>query len=331
MCAQLINANKPVFDFVGCGALNWDIFFEVEDLSQLKFENLVILPGRETVLKRDQFLKFLKFLEKKGEFLFECGGGSSANTIYALSSWGFNCCFIGSVGEDSFGKGILEEFEKVGIDTSFIVKNGETSLAAVILDKKKDRFIAVSPGSSESALSDLEIGLNHLKAFFHFSSFASKSGQEFQKKVLLELNSKISLDPGEVYANLGKDFLLPWLKKTKILFITEYELKKTGLSLEELLDLGISKIFLKRGKEGGIFYSKKMRIELPVLKIEKIVDNTGAGDYFNAGVIAGLRLGFSEEKALKLGIYSASFSLRDFGRKGCLTKEEFQKYVNLLK
>ncbi|MCD6489914.1 MAG: hypothetical protein J7K20_04235 [Thermodesulfobacterium sp.] len=331
MCAQLINVNKFNFDFAGCGALNWDIFFEVEDLSELKIEHLKISPGREVVLERKRFLNFFNFLEKKGEILFECGGGSSANTIYALASWGFNCCFIGSVGEDSFGKRVIEEFEKIGVDTSFIIKSSETSLAAIILDKKKDRFIAVSPGSSENVLSDLEIKLNHLKTFFHFSSFASKSGQEFQKRLFLKLKFKSSFDPGEVYANLGKDFLLPLLKKTEILFITEYELKKTGLSLEELLDLGISKIFLKRGKEGAVFYSKKIRIELPALEIEKIVDNTGAGDYFDAGVLAGLRLGLSEEKALKIGIYSAGFSLRDFGRKSCLTKEEFQKYVNLLK
>jgi len=70
---------------------------------------------------------------------------------------------------------------------------------------------------------------------------------------------------------------------------------------------------------------------MSVYEVEKIVDNTGAGDYFNAGVLAGIKYGFSEENILKLGVYSAGISLRDFGRKGCLTKKEFQKYVDLLK
>lgn len=329
MCAQLINVIN--FDFVGCGALNWDIFFEVENLSEFKFENLKIFPGREIILKRDQFLKLLKFLEKKGKFLFECGGGSSANTIYALSLWGFKNTFFGAVGKDDFGEKIIKEFEKAGIDPSFIVKNGETSLAIILLDIKKDRFIAVSPGNSENSLLKLEIKISQFETIFHFSSFASKIGQDFQKEILSKLKFKISFDPGEIYANLGREFLLPWFKKTGLLFITEYELKKIRLSLKELINLGIDKIFLKKGKEGAELYTKEKSIKLPAYKIEKIVDNTGAGDYFNAGVLAGLKLSLSEENALKLGIYSAGMSLRDFGRKGCLTKREFQNYVNLLK
>jgi ribokinase len=319
------------FDFIGCGSLNWDMFFEVEDLSEIQFEDLKILPGRETVLERSQFLKFLKFLEKEGRFLFECGGGSGANTIYALSLWGFNNAFLGATGKDEFGKKIIEELENVNLNTDFIIKKGETSLAIILLDKRKDRFIVVSPGNNEEFLQEIRVNLSQFESIFHFSSFASRSGQEFQRRILSHLKLKISFDPGEVYANLGKEFLFFWLKNTEILFITDYELEKIDLSLEELLRLGINKIFLKKGKEGAEFYSKEKNLKISAYKVEKIVDNTGAGDYFNAGVLAGIKLGFSEEDMLKLGIYSAGISLRDFGRKGCLTKREFQKYVDLLK
>ena len=317
-------------DFAGCGALNWDIFFEVEDLNTFQFENIKISPGREIVLERKQFLKLLNFLEKKGDFLFECGGGSAANTIYALSCWGFKAIFLGAVGEDSFGEKILKEMENLGINSQFIVQRGNTSLALILLDKKKDRFIAVSPGDSEKFLeaSNVSFSLNEI---WHFSSFASKEGQIFQKKILETYNLRISFDPGEVYTSLGKNFLNPWLKSTKYLFITEYELKELGLSWEDLWKMGIKKVFLKKGEKGAEFLSQERRIELPVYKVDKIVDNTGAGDYFNAGVLAGLKLGLSDEIALKLGLYSAAMSLRNYGRSGCLTKEEFQNYLNLLK
>ncbi len=331
MSVLRINVNKSNFDFIGCGALNWDIFFEVEDLLSIEFENLTISPGREIVLERNRFLKFLNFLEKRGNFLFECGGGSSANTVYALSLWGFKTAFIGAIGEDEFGKKILKDFENVGIHIDFIKKGNTTSLALILLDKKRDRFIAVSPGDSENTLLDSKNVFPNFDTFFHFSSFASKKGQEFQKNFLSRIINKISFDPGEVYTNLGKEFLIPFFKKTEVLFITEYELEKITFSINELLNLGIEKIFLKKGGKGAICYTKEKKIEIPALKVETLVDNTGAGDYFNAGVLAGLKLGFSEEKALKLGTYSAGMSLRDFGRKGCLTKREFQNYINLLK
>ncbi len=317
-------------DFIGCGALNWDIFFEVEDLQTIKFQDIDIIPGRETSLERDQFLKFLDFLEKNGKFLFACGGGSSANTIYALSLWGFKTAFIGAVGEDNFGKNILEEFEKVNLNTENILKKGETSLALILLDKNKDRFIAVSPGNSEKFLLD-NIPKRPIKGFFHFSSFASKAGQKFQKAILNKYNLRISFDPGEIYVNLGKDFLIPWLKATQYLFITEYELQKLRISLDNLYELGIEKIFLKKGKKGAAFYSKNKSLKLPVYKVEKIIDNTGAGDYFNAGILAGIKMRLEDEKVLKLGLYSAALSLRDYGRKGCLNQKEFQNYINLLK
>ncbi len=322
--------NKVNFDFIGCGALNWDIFFDTEDLIKIKFESFSFYPGREIIIERKKFFKLLNLLEKKGNFLFECGGGSSANTIYALSCWGFKNAFVGAVGKDNYGEKILYELEKIGVETNFIVKEGETSLALIILDRKKDRFIAVSPGNSEIFIKKIKIDKLSLNGFFHFSSFASQAGQNFQRRLLKDISFKISFDPGEIYAALGKDFLLPWFKKTQILFLSEYEFKKIGLSFNELFDLGIEKIFLKRGKEGAIFISKEEKIEAPVYPSQKIVDNTGAGDYFNAGVLAALKLGLKNEKALKLGIFSASISLRNYGRKGCLTKEEFQNSINLL-
>jgi len=324
--------NDFYFDFIGCGALNWDIFFEVEDLDEINFESLSFCPGREIVIEREKFFRLLNLLEKEGTFLFECGGGSSANTIYALSSWGFKTIFLGAAGKDNYGQKILYEFEKTGVDNTFIIKEGETSLALIILDKKKDRFIAVSPGNSENFLENINFKFNELSlnGWFHLSSFASEAGKNFQKKLLENISSKISFDPGEIYAGLGKDFLFPWFRKTEILFLSEYEFKKINLSFQELFNLGIEKIFLKKGKEGAVFISQTERIKVPVYPASKIVDNTGAGDYFNAGVLAGLKLGFRDEIALKVGIFSASLSLRDYGRKGCLTKDEFQNYINLV-
>lgn len=318
-------------EFIGCGALNWDLFFEIEDFKEVKFENLEPFPGREIILKREVFLRFLNYVEKRGKFLFECGGGSSANTIYALSLWNFKCGFIGALGRDSFGEKLLEEWEKVKLDKSFILQSGETSLALILLDKNKDRFIAVSPGTSEEVFLNYDFKNLPSGELFHFSSLASSYGQNFQLNLLKQISSSISLDPGEIYAKLGLEFLTPFFKKITYLFLTEYEFLKINISLEDLFFLGIKKIFLKKGKKGAEVITPEKTIFLPAIKVSNPVDNTGAGDYFNAGVLAGLKLGFSLDKILKLGILSAAISLRNFGRSGILSLEEFKNCVNLLK
>jgi len=50
----------------------------------------------------------------------ESGGGPAANAAYLLSKWGVRCAFAGLVGDDPYGRRILEEFKAAGTDTSLL-------------------------------------------------------------------------------------------------------------------------------------------------------------------------------------------------------------------
>ena len=174
-----------MIEFIGCGALNLDTFFEVEDLSNLNFEGIALLPGREISLSSSEFSAFYFFLKKKTTPVACLPGGSSANTIFALSKWGFKTAFVGAVGKDKAGEKILNFLYSSGVNTSFIFKGGTTSQALIVIDKKRDRFIAVSPGTAENLLQPSLLNKLPVKtALFHFSSFASSSGFEFQKSIV---------------------------------------------------------------------------------------------------------------------------------------------------
>jgi len=320
----------------GCGALNRDIIFEVNSLEKLKEFNPYISSGAEIKLERKDFFKLLKQVERLGTCVFEGGGGSAANTIYALSKWGFKTGFIGIVGEDEEGYRVYEELEEAGVDLSFVFKKGSTSIALIVLDRRKDRFIAVSPGTGESYLPEFVPkvirGDHFYNSRFHFTSFASEEGKNFQLSLLEAINTRIFFDPGEIYCRKGRKFLLPWLKKTEYLFITKQEMRFLGGErYKDFFDLGIKAIFLKMGNRGGLVITSKEEIYHPGLRVDKVVDNTGAGDYFNAGVIAGMLEGLSFEAILRLANFCAGQSLRDYARRGCITKEEFKNQVNLLK
>lgn len=315
---------------IGCGALNWDIFFEVETIENLRFGEIKLEAGREYLLERRKFLEVYAELKKKAKLVFEGGGGSSANTIYCLAKLGFNTFFLGAVGKDEFGEKVLYELKEVGVETKGIKKGGTTSLALILLDKNKDRTILVSPGTAENFLT-FEKDPFYPLGLYHFSSLASSSGQTYQMTLLQNLPQKISFDPGEIYTSKGKEFLKPFLEKTKYLFLTAKELFQSGYSKETLWERGIWALFLKKGKEGAEVYTKKTNIKSSVFPTKQIVDNTGAGDYFNAGVLAGLLLGLSLDKTLSLGLYMASKSLRDYGRRGLPSKAEFKKFLSRLK
>ncbi|MFN4197175.1 MAG: carbohydrate kinase family protein [Caldimicrobium sp.] len=316
--------------FIGCGALNWDIFFRVEKIEELNLCEFKLKPGEEYVFEREPFLEIYERLKKIGFLVFQGGGGSAANTIYALAKFGFKTSFFGAVGDDEFGERVVEELSAASVDMKFIRKGGTTSLALILLDKNNDRTILVSPGSAENYLSfdEKEILLG---AIYHLTSFASQSGQNFQIKLLNRISSKISFDPGEIYSRKGDTFLIPFIKKTKFLFLTENELEFSGLNVDELLELGVFAIFLKKGKAGAEVITKKKRIKSSVYPAQLFVDNTGAGDYFNAGVLAGIFLNLELEKALTLGLRVASVSLRDYGRRGLPDQNEFKNFLSRLK
>ena len=85
-------------DAVGLGALNLDIIYKVN------FEEFTLIKkGVERKIDKEELPFLKKFLKEKAQFVTKSGGGSAANTIYALSRMGFSCGFVGKVGKDEEG------------------------------------------------------------------------------------------------------------------------------------------------------------------------------------------------------------------------------------
>ncbi len=310
----------------GSGALNLDLFYEVPELEALDFSGIRFLPGGEVSGDRSTLFRLREYLESRGQFLGSSGGGSAANTIWALAQFGFQTAFIGACGADPEGEEVLQEMLSSGVDLSWVRVGGSTGLALIILDQKKDRFIFVSPGSCEEILADFDppipegIGL-------HLSSLGTDTGLNFHLRLVQKGSGFLSFDPGEIYVARGVQALVPLISRTNYLFLTETELQKLGKSPAEILSLGPRAIFLKRGAQGAGLFREEGYQEWPAYPAFRIVDNTGAGDFFDAGVLAALLKGWPPEKALLLGLKVAAASLSDYGRRGCPGREEFLNWL----
>jgi len=305
---------------VGIGALNLDLFYEVEDL-----EALGLRRGREA--ERD-FQKMLELLRLNGRKVGESAGGSAANTVFALSRLGFEVGFCGKVGEDEEGEKVLKGME--GVDLSRVKREGKTGLCLVIIDKERDRALIVQPNTNDTlSFSDLDLSYISRFKLLHLSSFVGDTPLKAQLSLIKELPSRvqISLDPGELYAKRGIEALLGILKRSWIVFLTEEELELlTGKKLEEgakeLFKVGVQWVICKRGRKGAIAFGMKGNYVLEAEPLKEVVDNTGAGDVFNAGFLAGVLLGKTVEDCLKLGHRLALKSLKGFGRSSYPSKED---------
>jgi len=317
-------------EVVGLGALNIDHLYKVER----------ILDDGETVVTETKLSP----------------GGSAANTIYGLTKLGVSTGFSGVVGDDTEGKLLIQDFQRVGVDTSQIkVKPGaKTGSVLCLSDRLGRRSLYVTPGANNLlTMDDLDLTYINQARMLHLSSFAD----DRQFKILLKLmdgldsSTKLSFAPGALYAAKGLKALSPILSKTHILFINQDEIKQlTGEDVingaESCLTQGCSIIAVTLGKgvklELGKGISRRTVIATGYIRdaesehiiqpsdqdIVSPADTTGAGDAFATGFLYGLLKGKGIDQCGRLGDIVARFSITKLGtRQGFPTPNQLaQRY-----
>lgn len=309
-------------DFVGLGALNLDVIYRVDFDSCFP----LVKKGLERKISANELVHLKKFLEKRGELIIKSGGGSAANTIYALAKLGFSCGFIGKVGEDEEGDFLLEELSKAGVDNSRIVREGNTGICIILVDKRGERSTLIMPGTNDTLVFN-QVDMDYIERarFLHTSSFFGEVSFHTQKEIISRIKTRVSFDPGEPHATKKWGQLLPILKKTWILFSTQREIEIiSGENFKEgskkLVQLGIKTVVCKLGSRGSWIVSSEGEWFIPARKTNP-VDTTGAGDVYAAGFLAGVLMGLSLPECGKLGTRAAAISITGFGRSNYPEKE----------
>lgn len=301
-------------EVVGLGALNVDMVYEVDDLACLGIER-----GRERMGSHEEFKSLFQFLKNKGKLRMKSGGGSAANTIYALAKMGFSCGYLGKTGKDEEGAFLQNGLREAGVDTRRIRQNTRSGICLVLLDKSKDRSIIILPNANDTlSYSELDIDYINKAQFLHMSSFAGKIPFEAQKLIATETKVKISFNPGEPHATKGIKELTPILEHSFILFLSQGEVeiltnKDYKEGVKKLLDYGIEIVACTLGEKGSYILSRDQELEIPAEKSEAI-DTTGAGDVYTAGFLAGLLKGLPLFECAKLATRAAAQSIKGYGR-----------------
>lgn len=303
-------------DVVGLGALNVDLIYEVD------LASLGLAAGRERVGSFEEFKDILRSLKREGKLRMRSGGGSAANTVYALGKMGISSGLVGKVGQDEEGDFLLQDLQKAGVDTSRVTRNKRSGLCIVLLGRKRDRSILILPGANDS-LSYPEIDLDYVNKaeFLHMSSFLGEIPFHMQKEVVVRAGAKISFDPGEPHAIRGIKELAPIFKRCFILFPSGREIETiTGKNYKEgareLLEYGIKIIACTLGEKGSYILSRDVELQIPPFKTQ-VLDTTGAGDVYAAGFLAGLLKGLPLIRCARFASKTASLSVAGYGRSSC--------------
>ena len=322
-------------DVVGFGALNIDLFYEVDFFDLFNFGGVRLEAGREIQGSDEEFQHLLGLLHRHGRFKGRSGGGSAANTIFALSRMGFNTAFVGKVGEDEDGEFLIHSLEAGKVDTRWVRRNHKSGVCLIILDKSQDRSIFMQPNANDTlCVDEIDMGLFSHSRLLHMTSFGGKLPMEAQKVALDHLHppGKMSFDPGEIYARRGLKEVGPFIERCSVLFVTEKEVALlTSMGYDRgcrnLLSYGPDVVVCKRGKEGSSVLAREEAFMLPAEEVE-VVDNTGAGDVYNAGFLAFMILGKPLKDCALFATRVAGKSVTGFGRDCYPRKEDLIEFFN---
>ncbi|MBU2580852.1 MAG: adenosine kinase [Alphaproteobacteria bacterium] len=258
----------------------------------------------------------------------EISGGSAANTLVGVSSFGGNGAFIGKVADDEFGKIFAHDIRAAGVAFNSKAVNGKdpTSRSLILVTPDGERTMNTFLGISTD-IDDGEVDPEAIKAakIVYLEGYlfdrpdakaafrqAVKIAREGSRKVALTLSDGFCVDRhrGE-FVELIRDGV-------DILFANEDEIK----SLYETADFeeaarrtmaDTELAALTRSASGSLIISRGERIEIPVDPVAKVEDTTGAGDLYAAGFLYGVASGKDLKTAGRLGSIAAAEVISHIG------------------
>jgi len=302
--------NRP--KVVVVGSLNMDIVIESQRFPQIG----------ETIM---------------GQHVHFIPGGKGANQAVALSRLGAETTLIGAVGNDEFGTGLIHSLESSGIKSATvkIMTDQPTGIASILL-AKGDNHIVVVPGANEfctvddvyrheQAIKEADIVLLQLEIPLETVCAAAKLAKRHQKLVILNPAPAQSL-PSDLLKNI--DLITP--NRSELSLLTGIE-TNSEVQLETaakvLLEMGPGCVVVTLGEKGSAFLTKEGGWQLVQSFKVPVVDTTGAGDAFNAGLAFSLAKGENVLDSVKFASKVSALAVTKLGaQSGMPSLEEVEKY-----
>jgi len=261
-------------------------------------------------------------------------GGSPTNVAMNSARLGLKSVMVATIGNDGFGEYIIERLSDVGVNTICIkkIKNKPTSVIFVSRTDSTPDFIPFREADSCITVDQISKELLSKTRVFHTTCFAL-SKNPAQSTILKKaeeaynLGCKLSID-----VNYAKKFwdsqqeaitvIKSYCKFNPLVKISEDDMLRLfekELQHEEIFDffhkVGAENVCLTLGSKGVKLSQKgKDVIQLPAIKIDVVMDATGAGDAFWSGFLFAYIKEKPIEKCLEVALQLAALKLQNVGR-----------------
>ena len=263
-----------------------------------------ILPGETHVLSVS-----FQIREMRREW-----GGCAGNIAYNLKGLGGEPVVMATVGDD--GVGYVERLaaQDVAADGVRVIPGTYTAQAFIITDLDDNQITAFHPGAMNEShrnrvgdVADIALGI------------VAPDGREGMRSHVREFAAAhvpFIFDPGQGLPLFSGAELIEMVDCAEYLAVNDYEARllaeRTGLSIEAIA-ARVDALIVTRGGEGSRVYTDGAVLEIPAVKPAALVDPTGCGDAYRAGLLYGIGQGWDWERTGRLASLLGSMKIASRG------------------
>lgn len=262
-------------------------------------------------------------------------GGDTLTTAIAALRLGSKVGFVSRVGMDCFKNYLLESWQEEGLDISHVKPvQGVNGLYIVskLEDSESKEYSLYRKKTAATNLSIEDISTDYIKnstilystGITQSLSISARETVREAFKIAKENCVTVAYDPNfssQIWSDEeAKEAFEEIAEYIDIIFLnTEYDSKividteSIDNTIKYLWDKGISSIIIRSNKEKGYWVGAQGKIEFINYYPSEIIDDTGAGDAFNGGVLHAIANGMSAFKAVNLGAIVAGLQIKNFG------------------
>jgi adenosine kinase len=259
----------------------------------------------------------------------EMSGGSAANTIHGVASFGATAAFVGKVRDDGLGGVFTHDIRAAGVafETPPAFEGPSTARCYVLVTPDGQRTMNTYLGAAQDLHpKDIDhetiagAGITYLEGYLWDPKHAKDA---FLKAATIAHGShrKVALTLSDAFCvGRYRDEFLELIRSgtVDLLFANEAEL----LSLYQGADFDTAVATLQkeaklavvtRSEKGCVVVTPEQAKAVPAAKVERVVDTTGAGDLFAAGFLFGLARGRDHVTSARFGALAAAEVIQHLG------------------
>ena len=309
-------------DVLGLGNSLIDIIALTEDAYLLEQE---MAKGAMTLVDEDR-AEALYAARRSPKII---SGGSAANTIVGVASFGVKAAYIGKVKDDELGRAFGRDLRATGVGfaTAAATHGPGTGRCFVYVTPDGERTMNTFLGASTYlSPDDVDEALVRSARFVYLEGYmwdrpAAKEAFRTAGRIAREAGARVSLTLSDAFCvdrfrgefiDLMRTGIVDTVFANTDEALSLYETPHLNEAFDALAAEGVTAV-VTRSEKGSVIIHGESRTEVPAHPITRLVDTTGAGDLFAAGYLAGLARGAEPAHCARLAALAASEIIQHIG------------------